>query len=345
MEKPVREWSLSELAASVDGVVRGPGDLVIRQAVPAGMDAADGITFAEKPRFLEAVLASGVGAVIVAKGSPEFDKPAILVDNPRLAFGMVLAQMRREPPVAPGIHPTAVVDPLAEVDPAASIGAYAVIERYAKVASGARVYPFCYVGEACEVGEGAVLYPHAVLVQDVTVGPRAIVYSGAVLGADGFGFEWDGRRQIKVPQVGGVRLGADAEIGANTCVDRAMCAETVVEDDVKLDNLIHVGHNCSIGRHTVAAALVGISGSTKVGERVTIAGQAGFSDHVTVCDDVVIGGQAGVLGSIDKPGAYSGMPQMPHGEWLRARAVYGKLPALLERLKQLEREVEELRSK
>jgi UDP-3-O-[3-hydroxymyristoyl] glucosamine N-acyltransferase len=187
------------------------------------------------------------------------------------------------------------------------------------------------------------VFPHAVLYQDVVLGERCVVHSGAVLGADGFGFVWDGDKQHKVPQIGGVVVGDDVEFGANTCVDRATCGETLVGRGTKLDNLVQVAHNVSIGEHTVIAAQVGIGGSSSIGSRDTIGGDVAVSDHVSIADGVVVGGRSGVFQDIAEPGEYAGFPPLPVVSAMRVMALQTRLPELFRRLKQLEGEVEALR--
>jgi UDP-3-O-[3-hydroxymyristoyl] glucosamine N-acyltransferase len=213
-----------------------------------------------------------------------------------------------------------------------------VVEQGAEIGTGSRIYSFAYVGENCRLGEGCTLYPHSVLYQDVTLGARSIIHSGAVLGADGFGYAWDGSRRVKIPQVGAVVLGDEVEIGANTTIDRATAGATVVGTGTKLDNLVQVGHNCRIGEHTVVAGLSGISGSTKIGSRNTLAGQVATADHVTVCDDVTLAGRTGVTNDIKEPGAYFGFPARPLGEAMRSLVLVSRLQDLFARVRKLERE-------
>lgn len=337
-------WSLAELATALGGTLDGPGDHRVLRPAPAEENDPDGLAFGEGV-YVEKALASGVGAAIVPPDAPASEKPLIRHPHPRMAFGRFLGMASRPLPLAEGISPEAWVSPLAQIDPSARVGAFAVVEAGATVGPSARVYPFAYVGESCAVGEGAILYPHAVLVQDVAVGPRSIVHSGAVLGADGFGFAWDGKRRIKIPQVGRVELGSDVEIGANTTVDRATAGATRVHEGVKLDNLVQIGHNTSIGAHTVVASGAGIAGSTTIGDRCTLAGQVGMADHITIAADVMLGGKSGVTKSISAPGRYLGFPAQPAIDELRTQAALRRLPLLLDRIKELERRIAELESK
>ena len=286
-------------------------------------------------------MASGVGAVILPPDVPS-SKPAIRHPRPRQAFGRFLAMVDRPIPLEPGVSERAAVSPLAQIDDSARVGAFAVVEAGATVGPRAQVYPFAYVGEACAVGEGATILPHAVLVKNVTVGARTIVHPGAVLGADGFGYVWDGVRQVKIPQVGGVEIGPDVEIGANSAIDRATAGKTRIGEGVKVDNLVQIGHNTRIGAHTVIASQTGIAGSTAIGERCVFAGQVGTSDHITIGDDVRIGGQAGVVKDLSEPGAYWGFPAKPALVEMRMQSLLRKFPELMKRLIRMERRIEEL---
>lgn len=337
-------WTLEHIGQLLGAEVRGPAGLVVRRPVPAGSDDPEGVTFAESAKYLETVLASKVGAVIVAKDAEPFDKPALLVDVPRLAFFTLLSLSERKATNARGVHPTAVIDPSATVSASANIGPYVVVAGDAVIADHVEVFPFCFIGPGCRIGEGARIMPGVVLLQDVVLGARAIVHSGAVLGADGFGFVWDGTRRVKVPQAGGVEIGTDVEIGANSAIDRATSGATVVGDDVKIDNLVQVGHNAAIGAHTVLAALVGVAGSVTLGERVMAGGQSGFADHLTVGDDVVLAGRTGLFGDLLEPGEYFGLPPKPIGKAMRVIALQQKLPELVARIRALEEEVERLKS-
>lgn len=343
METTTRSWTLGEIADLLGGTLEGPSEHRIHRPVPAGSTDPEGITFAESAEYLARILDTQVGAVLVPRGSPSYGVSAIQVDRPREAFGRLLALFHRPLPIEPGIHPTAVVSPEATVSATASIGAYAVVERYAVIGERARIYPFAYIGESSHLGDDVTIYPHAVLYQDVQLGARSIVHAGAVLGADGFGFVWDGprrTRRIKVPQVGRVAIGSDVEIGALTAVDRATAGETLVEQGVKLDNLVQVGHNCVVGEHSVIAGQTAVGGSSKVGRRNEIGGQVAINDHVVVGDDVVLAGRTGVTKDLPGSGVYWGVPAVPIITAKRVSALTAKLPDMHKRIKELEAKLE-----
>ena len=344
MEKSVRGWTLAELAARLHGELRGPADLLITGPAPAGKGQASDLTFADNERYLSLAENSEVGAIIVGKGAGT-SKPAIALDSPRAAFGMFLAMCARPLPIEAGIHPTAIVSPEATVSPGACVGAYVVIERGAVIADNAQIYPFAYIGEDCHVGSRSVIYPHAVLYQDVRIGKRVIIHAGSILGADGFGFAWAGDSHQKIPQVGGVSIGDDVEIGANTTVDRATAGNTEIGRDVKLDNQVMVAHNTTIGDHTVIASQTGIGGSSVIGKRVTFGGQAGVGDHAQIGDDVTFAARAGAPNDVLEAGFYKGLPARPYAREQRIQVVTARLPELEKRIKELEKRLSELESK
>ncbi|HET6645215.1 MAG TPA: UDP-3-O-(3-hydroxymyristoyl)glucosamine N-acyltransferase [Fimbriimonadales bacterium] len=346
MDQSPLGWTLFELAEIVGGELHGPPDLRITHPVPAGEGGTEGITFAESSKYLELVEATDVGAVLVSFDTEGCSKPYIKCQFPRQAFGRILAIAWRELPLDEGVHSTALVAESAKIDPHARVGAYCVIEDGARVMSGARIYPFCYIGANCVVGESCRIYPQVSLYRDVTVGDRSSVHSGTVLGADGFGYFWDGERHRKVPQVGGVRIGEDCEIGALTAVDRATAGSTNIGNGVKIDNLVQIAHNVFVGQDSVIAGQTGISGSTRVGARNTFAGKVGLKDHITTADDVTIAAGTAVTSDIDQPGAYWGnLVARPLSLEKRIQVALGELPELVKRVRHLEAEIEKLRAK
>ncbi len=333
-------WTLGQIAEWVGGVLDGPADLVLNRPVTAASNDPHGIAFAEKETFLARAETNGVGAILIGAGLRETSLPSVRVAKPREAFALLLHLSQKSLPIAGGIHPTAVVADTAEVHESAKIGPYAVVESGAKIGAGSRIYAHAYIGEDCVLGQDVVVYPHAVLYRDVTIGDRSIVHSGTVLGADGFGYAWNGEKHMKVPQVGGVAIGEDVEIGALTTIDRATAGETRLGDDAKVDNLVQIAHNCSIGAHSIVVGQVGLSGSVTVGEHVVLGGQVGVTHGVTIGDRVQLGGRSGVERDILEPGAYFGTPARPFKEAVRAFSLVPKLPELKQRIEALERAIE-----
>ncbi|MEZ0327233.1 MAG: UDP-3-O-(3-hydroxymyristoyl)glucosamine N-acyltransferase [Fimbriimonas sp.] len=344
MEKQVRGWTLGELASLLDGELSGPADIPITHAAPAGSGDGQALTYAGDDKHLALAEISEVGAILVVAGV-SCAKPSIRVASPKVAFGRFLAMCSRQLPLQKGIHETAVVDQRAHIASSASVGAYAVVEKGAVIGENCRVYPFCYVGENCSLAEGVTLYPHVVLYQDVQIGARSVIHAGTILGADGFGFVWDGERHQKMPQVGAVVIGADCEVGALSAIDRATMEQTSVGDDTKIDNMVQVGHNTHIGEHVILASGVGISGSSVVGDRVKMAGMVGVGDHVTIADDVTIAARSATTTDVPKAGVYMGFPLRPLMEDQRLSILYGRLPDMAKRIQELERRIAELEFK
>lgn len=335
---------LGAIAEQIGGELRGDPEFLVLGPAPAESNDARGLAFAEGKKYLAEAENSGVGAVIVPPGTPAWPKPTIVHPAPRLAFGLVLAAFARPLPIAPGINASAVIDETAVIDPTASLGPFVTVGPGSVVGAHAVLHPFVFVGDQCKIGSKTILYPHVVLVQDVEVGDRTVIHSGTILGADGFGYAWDGQRRHKIPQVGRVVIGNDVEIGANTTIDRATCGETRVGDGTKIDNLTMIAHNVQIGENTVVAGQAGISGSSKIGDRVVLGGQVGIADHHTVGDDITLGGQTGVLVDVLEPGAYQGVPAMPVQRAIKVMAIHAQLPELLQRIRSLEKEVERLKN-
>lgn len=332
--------TLGEIADLVQGKLNGPRDLEISGPVAPETVSPGGIAFAESETYL-AVAERGAAAALLLPRNLISDKPYIQVDEPRSAFLQLLQTADRPLPLSAGVHPSSVVDPQAIVDPGAQIGPYAVVEKGAKIAAGCKVYPFAYIGEDCELGEECMVYPHAVLYRKVKLGARVIIHAGAVIGADGFGYAWDGKHRIKVPQVGKVVIEDDCEIGALTAVDRATLGETRVGHGTKIDNLVQIAHNVELGADCAIASQVGIAGSTKIGDRVIAGGQSGAADHIVIADDVSLTARAGVIRDLEIPGEYMGFPARPSFEAKKVMLLTIKLPELFARLKKLEKRVGE----
>jgi UDP-3-O-[3-hydroxymyristoyl] glucosamine N-acyltransferase len=268
------------------------------------------------------------------------DGAVLMSSNPYLDFARAAAILYPEAPTRAGIHPSAWIDPSAQIEASAWVGPTAVIEADAWIGPRVFIGPACIVGEGVRVDADSRLVARVTLLAGTRVGRRALLQPGAVIGRAGFGFAKDGERWVRIPQVGGVVLGDDVEIGANTTVDRGAIGDTVISDGVKLDNQIQIGHNVQVGENTAMAANTGISGSTRIGRNCTIAGAVGMAGHLTIGDDVHFTGMAMVTRSFPEPGTYSsGIPASPSGEWRRNVARFRHLDELARRLKQLETRV------
>ena len=320
-------FTLTEIVERLGG--EAVGEAAARLTGVGTLDSAGPteIAFLANPRYRAKLATTRAGAVIVGRGDSDLaSMPRIVSDNPYAYYARTVALFHPEPAVVPGIHPTAEVDATARVDALAQVGPYAVVGARAVVAAGASIGAHVSLGADVAVGEATRLHPGVAVYHGCRIGARCIVHSGAVIGADGFGMARDGGRWIKIPQVGAVRIGDDVEIGANTTIDRGALDDTVIEEGVKLDNQIQVAHNCVIGAHTVIAGCTGISGSVTIGKNCMIGGGVGIVGHISICDHVTISGMTLVAKPITKPGTYtSGLPMMPHAQWLRNAALLRRL--------------------
>ncbi len=331
--------TLGELAVRFGCELRGdPAAVVARVATLGGAGPGD-LGFLANPHYRAQLAATRATAVVLdAEAAPQCPVATLVHSNPYAAYARIAALLHPDPPATPGAHPGAHVDPGAQIAPSASIGAGAVIGPRCMVGERSRIGAGCVLVADVQVGADCRLHPRVTLEPGTQLGARVSVQSGAVIGSDGFGFARDGAGWTKVPQLGRVRIGDDVEIGANTTIDRGAIDDTVIAAGVKLDNQIQVAHNVQIGEHTVIAACVGISGSTRIGARCMIAGAVGIVGHLDICDDVVVTGLSMVSHSISTPGVYSGgIPAEPAAVWRRLVGRFKRLDALAGRVTQLER--------
>lgn len=323
---------------------------LIRGLASLSSAGPDEISFLSNPKLQAQLEDCQAAAVIVTPAVHEAltEKPPafipVLCSEPYLMYAL-LAQWfdrHRLAGLPRGVHPTAVVAESARIAEGVHIGPHCVVEEGVSIGRGTRLGPGCVIGAGSSLGQDCLLHARVTLYHGVRVGDRAILHSGCVLGADGFGFAPDPRTRgawAKIAQLGGVVLGDDVEIGANTTIDRGALDDTILGNGVKLDNQIMIGHNCQVGDHTAMAACVGVAGSTIIGKRCTLAGAAMTAGHITLGDDVHISGATAVTSNIHKPGRYTGVfPYSEHSEWQRNAAVLPQLGALRRRLRALERQ-------
>ena len=331
--------TLGELAVRFGCELRG--DPAATVATVASLAQADGraVTFLANPKYVDQLKDTRAGAVILDAHSAASSPVATLVAaNPHATFARIAALLHPDPPLNPGAHASATVAAGAEVDASAEIAAHAC------VGAGARIGARCFIGPGSVVERNAVIGDDSRLVARAYIGPgvklgaRCIVQPGAVVGADGFGFAPEKSAWIKVPQLGSVTVGDDVEIGANTTIDRGALGDTVIEEGVKLDNLIMIAHNCRIGAHSALAACTAIAGSTTLGKRCILGGRAGLTGHITLCDDVVVLGTSFISHSIGKPCVYSSaLPSEEAGVWRRIVGRIKRLDSMAKRLRALEK--------
>jgi UDP-3-O-[3-hydroxymyristoyl] glucosamine N-acyltransferase len=313
------DFSLGELAVRFGLGLRGDPSLVVSRIATLSHAEPGALSFLANPRYRKQMESTRATAVLVGPENAESCPVAALIDpNPYLAYARIADLLHPQTAPEPGIHSSAVVSSRARIAASASVGPLAVIEDDVDIGERAYVGPGCIVQRGAHLGADSRLIARVNLYAGVRIGQRCILHAGAVIGADGFGFAPHAGTWVKVPQVGTVRIGDDVEIGANTTIDRGAIDDTVVENGVKLDNQIQVGHNVTIGAHTAVAGCVGISGSTTIGQRCMIGGGVGIAGHLTIADDVVVTGCSLVSASIRQAGSYSsGMPAVETRMWRR----------------------------
>jgi UDP-3-O-[3-hydroxymyristoyl] glucosamine N-acyltransferase len=327
-----------DLAEGIGARLEGDGALEVGGVAAPERAGARDLIYAEGPKHAERAAASAAMCVIAGEGIALARKTVLRSAQPKLAFAKAAALLIERAPIATGIHPTAIVAPLALVAEGVSIGPYAVIGEAAHVGAGTQIGAHSVIGAGCWIGEDCRIHPRVTLYNGARIGHRVEIHPGAVIGADGFGYAYGEGKCWKFPQVGIVEIGDDVEIGANTTIDRGSLDDTRIAEGVKLDNLVHVAHNCQIGAHTVIAAQAGLSGSCVFGKHVVVAGQAGFGERCELEDGAVIGGQAGVLGgkTIRKGETVWGTPARPLEKFKEQYVWYARLPELAARIKELE---------
>ena len=336
------EITLAVLADSLGAELRGdPGARV--SSVASLEHATEGaLSFLANSRYRKHLRGTRATAVILqAEFADEAPGAVLVASNPYVAYARAAGLLGPRQPARAGVHPTAVTGENCRIDESAWIGPNCVLEEGVAVGAGTRLAAGCFVGRESGIGTGCVIHPNVVICQDVLIGDRVMIHPGAVIGGDGFGLARDQERWIKVPQLGGVSIGNDAEIGANTTIDRGALDNTVLEDGVKLDNQIQVAHNVHIGEHTVIAGCVGISGSARIGRRCMIGGGAGIVGHLEITDDVTVTGMTMVTQTITRPGVYSsGLPAQENTAWCRNTVRLRQLDELARRLQVLENKLQ-----
>jgi UDP-3-O-[3-hydroxymyristoyl] glucosamine N-acyltransferase len=334
---------LRDVAEHLGCELRGDGSVLIRRV--AGIDHAgpEDLTFVANPKYASRLAGTKAAAVIVSEAVIT-SLPSLLSANPYLTYARAVALLHPEERPEPGIHPSAQVHSSATLDEGVHVGALVVIGARARVGRGSVLHPLVAIGDEAVVGDDCVLHSGVAVRERCRLGNRVIVQNGAVIGADGFGFAKDEHgRYHKIPQRGIVVVEDDVEIGALTAIDRAALAETRIGRGAKLDNLVQIGHSVTIGEDTVLAGQVGIAGSTRVGRGVTLAGQVGVAGHIDVGDGVIATAQTGIPASVEAGRIVSGYPAIDNRAWLKSSTVFARLPELQKRVRELERELEELK--
>ena len=333
---------VSALAQQLDGELIGDGSVQVLGVSPIDDVHAGHVTLAENEQYFAKAEASAA-AIVTSLDVRESRKPLIRVRKTTLALAKLLEIFHPAPKPAPGVHPSAVVGSGVRLGQGVHVGANAVVKDGATVGDRSVIDAGAVVGERVVIGADCVVHSNATLYREITLGSRVVVHSGTVIGSDGFGYAQDGKTRVKIPQVGTVIVEDDVEIGANVAIDRSTLGATVIRKGTKIDNLVQIAHNVVIGENTVVCGLVGISGSVTIGDNVTIAGQVGMADHVSIGSDATIGAQSGVSKSLDGGQYYLGSPAVPISLASRQYAVWAHLPELSKRVRELEKQLEDLK--
>ncbi len=330
---------LRDIQKALGGDIMGEVGVALTGVGTIDGATATEITFLANPKYRSALSSTGAGAVIVGPAHKDLSSlPRIVAANPYAYFARVAQLFSPPQAFERGVHVSSVVHASAQVSPSASVAEFVSIGADTKIGDGVRIGPGSVIGRGVTIGAGTRLAARVTMYDNCHIGARGNIHSGVVIGADGFGFAPDfsatGGSWVKIPQTGGVRIGDDVEIGANTTIDRGAIEDTVIGNDVKLDNQIQIGHNCLVGDHTIISGCVGIAGSAKIGSRVMIGGAAGILGHLEICDGAIISAMTLVTKSITEPGTYTAsMPLMKHDEWLKNAVQLRRLDALADAIK------------
>ena len=335
---------LKEIAEKLTLELRGQGEIEIHGL--AGLEEAgpEELSFLSNPRYVTKLKDSKAGAIIMSPDAPEVSVPALISDNPYLSFAQAIELFYESPAPIPGIHPTAWIAESARVGEGCSIGAHVSIGEGAVIGDRATLYPSVTIYPEAVIGDDFIAHSNSVVREYCRIGDRVILQNGAIIGADGFGFAPRADKSYyKIVQSGIVVLEDDVEIGANSCVDRSTLGESRVGKGTKLDNLVQIGHGTTVGEHNVLAAQTGLAGSVKMGNNNVLAGQVGIAGHITIGDGSIFTAQTGVARSVKDKSVLSGTPEMDSGLWKKNYLLMQKFPELVKTVKQLSREIEELK--
>lgn len=328
-------YTLAELAEYTGGSISGDSGVQIRKVRPFENAESGDITLAVSTELISKLKDSRASAVIVPMDVGFEGKPLLHCMNPKLAFAQILSRFTVKPFQSSGISPNASIGENCRISSEVRISDFVSIGKDSQIGDRVTIESGSIVGENCRIGNDSTLHPNVTLYPGTTLGERVIIHSGTVIGADGFGYVFDGEKQFKVPQVGSVEICDDVEIGANSCVDRATFGKTIIHKGVKLDNHVHIAHNCSIGENTIIVGAVGISGSVKIGKNCLFAGQSGTVDHVTIGDNVIVMAKTAVTKDVPSGSRISGTHGRDHRQQLKIEAILRRLPEIYKEWKQI----------
>ncbi len=332
---------LDELAGLIGGEMKGDGSIEIT-GVAGISEAREGdVTFLSSTKLIAELRESRAAAVLVKDFVPELQKPQVKTRNPLYAFAKLLGHFYSRRVQHRGISKNAFISAEAEIAADTTIYDFAYISDKVRIGTGSVIFPGVFIGEACIIGEECTIYPNVTMRENTVVGNRVIIHPNSVIGADGFGYVFEEGKHNKIPQVGKVLIEDDVEIGAGVAIDRATTGTTVIGKGTKIDNLVQIGHNVQIGSNVILVAQVGIGGSSRIGDGVVLGGQAGVADHAVIESGTMVAAQSGVMGEV-KRGVYGGTPMIPHRDWLKASALFARLPELKKRIETLEKKIKDV---
>jgi len=336
---------LSEIANLFNGEVKGEKEIEI-SGVKGLKEAEEGdIAFISGSKYAESAKKSKASAFIVKEEVKGLDKPQLIVENPQFVFAKLLEMFYVTPFICKGISDKALISQSCQIGKNVTIYPFVYIDEHVTIGDNTVIYPFTFIGKKSHIGANCLIYPNVTVRENVKIGNNVIVHSGTVIGSDGFGYVFHEDRHHKIPQIGGVIIEDDVEIGACVTIDRATTGYTVIGQGTKIDNLVQIAHNVKIGKNVIIVAQVGIAGSSSVGAGSILAGQVGISDHVEIEPGTIITAQSGVMPGKIARGVYSGTPVMGHRDWLKANAIFQKLPELYKKVKELEEKIKRLEGK
>ena len=336
------ELSLARIAEVVNGEIKGDKNKNICGVAPFDDAVGDEITFAGNAKFLKKIDETDAGAIIVPRDFQTSTKNILQVDNPQLAFAVVLNLFHLPLKPEPGISSYSYIGKNFVCGREASIAPFAVIGNNVTVGHGIVLFPNVVISDNVVIGNDVMIHPNVTILERCTIGNRVIIHAGTVIGSDGFGFAPDGKKYYKIPHTGIVQIDDDVEIGAGNTIDRATFGKTWIQSGVKTDNLVHIAHNVTVGENSVLVAQVAIGGSVSIGKNAILAGQAAIADHLILGDDVTVVGQSGVAKSVPSGETVSGSPAIPHRLWLRVQKIIPRLPELKKKLEEIEKRLKRI---
>ena len=343
------QFTAEQIASMVGGTVEGDPKTVVSTVSKIEEGHQGSISFLSNPKYTHYIYTTGASIVLVSREfTPEQPVTATLirVDDPYATVAMLMQMAARMMnPDMKGIESNVAIADGVEIDESCYVGSFAYISKGARIGRNVKIYPRCFVGANAVIGDNTVLYPGVTVYHHCKIGENCILHAGVVIGADGFGFAPVDGHYNKIPQLGNVVVGNNVEIGANTCVDRATMGSTVIEDGVKLDNLIQIAHNCHVGADTVMASQVGVAGSAKIGSHCMIGGQVGFAGHIKVGNGVQVGAQSGIPRDIPDGKVLMGYPAVDAGQFARQAAAIARLPEMMKTISALQKKIAELEKK